>query len=338
MSRLCIAFVALLAAALPAAAQSVSNMYDSATVAREQSRLAARVNQVWTTAFEPNLNPVERQALSGVTIEAPLDGDPVIGYYSNSRTKVVTMPAVSLLFLEDLCTAFAWLYGRGYRIETVEEYASMLKYKDANAFGARFPSPRKALGIPDDALSDAAVNDLSLRLRNTAYAFILGHELGHVRFRHGGYNGVPVTVAQGNEAQADRFGLELMARVGEVPTGAMVFFQSAIFYFQNRADFPSDVAWQSYLTTKATHPVTAARLRELSTSVSALADRFARNDTNRSAATAAARFLGDQFATFAAFLDDADLQRVMRAKAERSAPATLLPRRQREALKDFPIR
>jgi len=182
------------------------------------------------------------------------------------------------------------------------------------------------------------VSDLSLRLRNTGYAFILAHELGHVRFQHPGYNGVPVTVAQGNETQADRFGLELMRRTGTIPMGAMLFFQSGIFYFENRADFPSDAAWQTYLTQKATHPLTAARLRALSNQVRTMADDFARGQPNRSATIVSIRFIGDQFARLATFLDDLVLQRVMRAKAERSAPTTLLPRRERETAKDFPIR
>src|SRR5262245_34010337 len=187
------------------AAQTVANMYDSASVARAQARLASRINEVWTKAFRPNLTPDEQSALAGVSFQTPLDGDPVLGYYSQSRSKVVTMPAISLLFFEDLCTAFAWLQRHGYRLETIEEYVTMLKYKDAAAFGGRYPPPLKALGIPADAVSDPGVNDLSLRLRNTGYAFILGHELGHIRFQHAGYDGVPVRVAQANETQADQF-------------------------------------------------------------------------------------------------------------------------------------
>jgi hypothetical protein len=323
------------------AAQAVANMYDRTTVVREQPRLASRINQIWTMAFKPHLTPDEQRALSGVTFQTPVDGDPVLGYYSETRSNTVTMPAISLLFFEDLCTAYAWLQRWGYRLETIEEYLSMLKYKDAAAFGGRYPTPRKALGIPDDALSDQGVSDLSLRLRNTGWAFILGHELGHLRFRHTGYNGVPVAVAQANETQADQFGLELMRRVAEIPMGAVIFFQSGIFYFENRADFPSDGAWQSYLTSKATHPLTGARLRALSTGVRAFEDDFARGQPNRSTAAAAiatARLLGDHFATFATFLDDPVLQRGMRAKAERSSPTSLLPRRERGTIKDLPIR
>jgi hypothetical protein len=319
-----------------AAAQTVANMYDSAVVAREQPRLASRVNEVWIKAFRPHLTPDEQRALSGVTFQTAVDGDPVIGY--ETRGRVITLPAISLLFFEDLCVAYAWLQRRGYRLETIEEYVTMLKYKDAAAFGGRYPPPLKALGIPGDALTDPGVNDLSLRLRNTGYAFILGHELGHVRFQHPGNNAVPIAVSQANETQADQFGLELMRRVSEIPMGALIFFQTGIFYFDNRADFPSDAAWQAYLSREATHPLTAPRLRALSSRVSALADDFARGQPNRAATTETIRSIGDQFAEFAMFLDDPTLQRVMRAKAERSSPATLLPRRERETLNDFPVR
>ena len=35
---------------------------------------------------------------------------------------------------------------------------------------------------PDDALADKRVDELSLRFRNSAIAFILVHELGHLLF------------------------------------------------------------------------------------------------------------------------------------------------------------
>ena len=251
----------------PVAAQGVSKMYDRAAVAREQARLESRIREIYVRAFEPSLTPEERRALSGVIFQVPLDGDPVygdhdpvLGYYSDSRTRVVTMPAISLLFFEELCVAMAWLQVNGYRLETVEEYVAMLKYKDARAFGGRYAAPLKALGIPVNAVSDPKVNDLSLRFRNTGYAFILGHELGHIRYQHAGYDGVPLAVSQANERQADRFGLDLMRRTSTIPMGAMLFFQAGIYYFDNRADFPSDAAWQAYLSRSATHPLTVDRL------------------------------------------------------------------------------
>ena len=322
----------------PVAAQDVSNMYDAGVVAREKARLESRIKEIYVRAFEPSLTAEERRALSGVTFQTPLAGDPVLGYYSESRSRLVAMPAISLLFFEELCVAMAWLQVNGFRLETVEEYVAMLKYRDAQAFGGRYAPPLKALGIPADAVSDPRVNDLSLRFRNSGYAFILGHELGHIRYQHPGYDGVPLAVSQANERQADRFGLDLMRRTATIPMGAMLFFQAGIYYFDNRADFPSDAAWHAYLSTSATHPLTVDRLEGLSRSVSALAEDFARGQPNRAAAIETTRSIGDRFAAFAAFLKDPELQRAIRAKAERSSVGSLKPRREPETIADFPRR
>jgi hypothetical protein len=96
-------------AAAPLHGQTVSTMYDSARVSREKARLEARINDIYVKAFRPNLTADEQRALSGVRVDTPLGGDPVLGYYSESKSRVVTMPAISLLFFEDLCTAYAWL-------------------------------------------------------------------------------------------------------------------------------------------------------------------------------------------------------------------------------------
>jgi hypothetical protein len=329
----------------PVAAQDVSKMYDRAAVAREQARLESRIREIYVRAFEPSLTPEERRALSGVIFQVPVDGDPeygdhnpVLGYYADSGTRVVTMPAISLLFFEELCVAIAWLQVNGYRLETVEEYVAMLKYKDARAFGGRYTPPLKALGIPANAVSDPKVNDLSLRFRNSGYAFILAHELGHIRYRHPGYVGTPVAVSQNNERQADQFGLDLMRRTSTIPMGAMLFFQAGTYYFDNRADFPSDAAWQAFLSRTARHPFTADRLEGLSRSVSVLAEGFAPGQPNRAAAIETTRWIGDRFGEFAAFLKDPDLQRAIRAKAERSSVASLKPRREPETIADFPRR
>lgn len=317
-------------------AKDLSSMYDRVKVAQEQPRLKMRIIEIYERAYRPNLLPEEQRALSGVAFDIPLAGDPVAGYYSNYKTRIVTLPADSLLFFEDLCTAYAWLYVKDYRLETVEEYLTMLKYKDAEAFGGRFPPPLKALGIPDNALQDTEVNDLSLHFRNSGWAFILGHELGHIRFQHKFYNEVPVAESQGNEEQADQFAVELMRRVTEIPMGGMLFFQSAIYYLPNRADFQNEREWQAWLAKASTHPLTAARLRSLSATVNSLAPDFARGRTNP-AAVETIHFISSRLVEFADFLSDPLLQQVMAAKARKSDPSSLAPKRLRETLRDFAV-
>ncbi len=114
-------------------------------------------------------------------------------YYSGQRggRSFVAMPVLSLMFLEDLCTAYAWLHLKGYSLETIDEYITMLRYKKAADFpDGRYPPPLKALKIPPNALAERAVDDLSLRFRNTAYAFILLHEIGHILYEHRGYKNI----------------------------------------------------------------------------------------------------------------------------------------------------
>jgi hypothetical protein len=314
-------------ASASASGQNVAAMYDAPTIARAKPRLESRVREIYAKAFAPHLTAEERRALSQVRIQSPVEGDPVLGYYSDSRTRTVTMPAISLLFFEDLCVAYAWLQQRGYRLETIEEYVSMLKYARPQQFGRGYLPPLEALGIPEGALDDPRVNDLSLRFRNTGYAFILGHELGHILYQDRGYAAVPPAISQTRETRADDFALELMRRVYEIPMGALLFFQTAVFYFENRADFRSDAEWQAQVSTGATHPLSTDRLERLSKSVAARAADFSRTQSDRIAAIGTMRLIGDGFARFASYLSDPVLQRAMRQQAERSTAASLKPRR-----------
>jgi hypothetical protein len=338
MSRAELAFALILCLCCPRShAKDLSSMYDRAKVAQEQPRLKTRITEIYEKAYRPNLLPEEQRELAGVALDTPLVGDPVIGYHSNYKTRVVTLPAVSLLFFEDMCTAYAWLYVNGYRLETVEEYITMLKYKDIEAFGGRYPPPLKALGIPDHALEDPRVNGLSLHLRNSGWAFILAHELGHIRYQHGFSNELPAKVSQENEEQADQFALEMMRRATEIPMGGLLFFQSVIYYLPNRADFQNDQKWQEWLDKSSTHPLTAARLQSLSQKLNSMAPAFARGESNMATGMETVHFIGSRFAVFGEFLSTPLLQQVMAAKARKSDPSSLLPRRKRETIDDFQI-
>ena len=91
------------------------------------------------------------------------------------------LPALSLKFLDDLCTAYAWLQIKGYSLETVSEYTAILKYGRPPPGGFppharnvhdrqqdtparrraddrdRYCRPLKALHIPENALDERAL-------------------------------------------------------------------------------------------------------------------------------------------------------------------------------------
>src|SRR3546814_15677356 len=82
---------------------------------------------------------------------------------------------MSLKFFDDLAVAFAWLNRNGYSPETVLEYVGMLKYGREGDFG-RWPQPLRSLRIPDDALTDPAVDSLAQNIFTSGVIFVLLHE------------------------------------------------------------------------------------------------------------------------------------------------------------------
>lgn len=53
---------------------------------------------------------------------------------------------------------------------------------------------------------------------------MLARKLGHVLYQHPGYDGLERSETRRNEAQADAFALDIVARVGEPPMGMVPVF------------------------------------------------------------------------------------------------------------------
>jgi len=253
-----------------------------------------------------------------------------MAFYSGMRGErpFVAMPILSLLFLEDLCTAYAWLYTHEYSLETIDEYVTMLRYKRAGDFaGGRYPSPLQALQIPSNALADKRVDDLSLHLRNSAYAFILLHELGHIVHGHRGYQGISMAQARHNEEDADRFALDVLHKTETIPMGAMLFFQAQAYFMPSKGQLKaegrlqSDQDWEEYLNTAVTHPLTAERLRKIALRLDRAAD-----DAGSGPYGETLRYMATRLSSIGSILDLEDLQGCMAVVAHRAHPSTLAPR------------
>ncbi len=212
-------------------------MYPADRLVREKPRLEERANQMLgilrTLISKGGLAGAKAPLLASVRVEVPLSDDAGVpldfaSRYSSS-TGVVVAPTFSLLFVEDLCTAYAWLYKQGYSLETIDEYLAMLRYKRAADFPqGRYPAPLVALGIPASAAEDPGVNALALRLRNSAYAFIFAHELGHILAGHPSANRVTMEQSRANEAAAADFALRVLAVEAGSPRGAIPVFQAQV--------------------------------------------------------------------------------------------------------------
>jgi predicted Zn-dependent protease len=177
------------------------------------------------------------------------------------------------------------------------------------------------LGIPDDALLDKQVDELSLRFRNSAYAHVLAHEMGHVLHRHPGNRAVPADVSRSHERQADEFALRVLRRDKQIPMGAILFFQMTAFIVSpGRFDFPTVEEWQKALR-EATHPVTSDRVRGLAEGLRNGADQYG---ANREIALDVA----DKLRKIAAEMDDRDWQLYFRRIGELAPLTRLRPRKE----------
>ena len=199
----------------------------------------------------------------------------------------------------------------------------MLRYKALAEFpGGRYPEPFEALGIPADALKEKAVDELSLRFFNSARAFILAHELGHILKRHGA-RGRPVLE---REIEADRFALDVMARTGTIPMGMILYFQAMAHWAPNRAQYGSEADWRDFIARRKTHPLSGERLAAVAKGLRALAPAFARHDPNPEAATDVVHYIAGEMGKLVDYLEDAEMQRCVGESAAEAKLAALAPR------------
>lgn len=216
-----------------------------------------------------------------VTLQCPLivTGQKIpINFYAMQNPPRIIAPAISIKFLEDLAIASTWLLPNEYSQTTVYNYLCMIKYRRAADMPqGRFPLPLKALQIPSGALNDAVIYLLSEKIFGSTLLFVLAHELGHLRYRHTGYD-IPLERAKQNELEADAFAIELLRRIGLPPLGVTHLFMAATYLGRHRGDFASDRNWEHFLRPRQTHPVSARRLQILSAKLKQHTDDFARSE------------------------------------------------------------
>jgi hypothetical protein len=311
-------------------------MYPADRLVREKPRLEGRANQMLgilrTLIMQGGMAGAQARLglLASVRVEAPLSSDAGVpldfsSKYSTGSGTIIT-PIFSLLFLEDLCTAYAWLHKKDYSLDTVDEYLAMLHYKSASDFkGGRYPPPLIALGIPVSAVDDPELGGLGLRFRNSAYAFIMAHELGHILNGHPSADKQTMEQSRTNEAAADDFALRVLARDAQVPTGAILFFQAQAYLMPSLGQFKahgrSEQAWAAEMQSKISHPLTAERLKLMAAAVK----REGRTQPPENRDTW--DFVAVKLLSVADTLADVDLLQCMALAAARAPIAELAPQK-----------
>lgn len=294
-ARLLLALVTL--GSTSVVARDLSSLYDQATLEQWRPRYERSTLKILHEVILPVLKTEEKARLGGVPrIDFPIYADGVLkgrplAFYVPAGPPRAVFPVLSLHFLDELCTAYAWLQVNGYSLETVSEYTAMLRYKDFP--GGRAPPPLRALQIPDNALQDPRVDELALGHFVTARTFILLHELGHIYHAH---RATSFGESRRNEEEADRFAAMVMQRTPLPPLGALVFFLA-------------DAHWAGYPSAaEDTHPLSGARLRTLARHV---------DDPG----------LARDLTAFGELLDDPDIRSGFAATGKAGNLAALAPRR-----------
>jgi hypothetical protein len=250
-------------------AGDLSTMYDPATLGYWQTRFTISTTKLFEAIEKNLLLGDEAEQIDGTRLDfptippgkCPKSCPNPFDFYSNAMTRpaTITMPILSILFLNDLMIAYAWLRVNGYDIETVTNYVDMLRFKSASEFPNGYPPPLKALHIPDNALDDARVNEMSLSLFNDARAFVLGHEMGHIYAHDPGNLAVSPQESQKREQGADAFAMKIMKRDHRPPVGMVVYFTALAQWDPSQAD---------------THPLSPQRLLATADDLNGSASEF----------------------------------------------------------------
>jgi hypothetical protein len=234
-----------------ATAADLSLLYDRSTLEYWGERYKRSTNKILDEVWRVLLSKEKHDLGGRPALNFPLyaEGEArqqPLQFYSSRN--IVVFPVFSLKFLDDLCTAYAWLQVKGYRLETVSEYTAILFYGKPPSDG--FPPPLKALGIPKDALNDHQVDELALGHFVTARTFILLHEMGHILFGHNARAPRTLDESVRNEQEADRFAATVMQRTPLPPLGMLVWFLA-------------DAHWTGFPPRRGDHPMSGERVQAL---------------------------------------------------------------------------
>ena len=281
-------------------ASDYQSLYDSHALEREKPRLQQELKELLAKEIQPYLNEQETQALASLTIDLPLAGpsrNPVEVFGSDRHLE---LPLLTLQFTEDLAQAYAWLWANHYSSETVNEYMGMLHFHPLDGFpSGRYPPPLIALHIPDSALSGEAVRNMFLRVRTTAWAFLIMHEFDHLRNR------------SDSEQQADLFALEAMKRNSEVPSGLLMLMHAILYLPGSNSE---------------THALTPQRLDAMADYFDARVHEFAQGRADARVAVTAIHLLASRLRYSADWLKDPQGQKLWQEQAQKTSVSGLAPR------------
>jgi hypothetical protein len=232
----------------------------------------------------------QRTALAGVEIVMPLRGGHPLQFAAQPSDQTLIMPASSLKFIDELTIVAAWFEERDCDVGYVHSYLSAtLRY------GGIGVSPLGAFGLSMGVTDREQVNDLSLKLSKTAVFFLLAHEAGHLMLGH--HPGAASVISQAQEAAADAFALDIMARAGVPPAGMVYYLLAA----QMLEPLPDLETWEleEEVIGEFTHPLSADRVRRIADRLAEAPLNFAHSESDPVRGADQVRYIAKQLAGIA---------------------------------------
>jgi hypothetical protein len=323
--------VLLVPTCVVAAENPWSGFYDAATLTAWSSRVVPGIEQTLREDLLPRVPPESRQALRGVALRFPLeDGQVPFGFKSRWDAKAIVLPASSMRLFRDLCVAYAWLSRNGYTTDTVSDYLTMLRSQwPSEALRRGKHTPLETLGVPVDAMNDSRVELIATATFSSGMTFIMGHELGHIAYRHPAYSAVSRAEARANEASADEFALELMKQLGVAPIGVLIFFTAVAHWELDGMATAGD-------RHERTHPLNADRINHVGQWMLSNADAFSRSAANPARARAELDRIAPQFFKISEALASEGASVLLRLRGLTVTADGLTPRRASDPL--IPLR
>lgn len=260
--------------------QNISRLYSQEKLKADSARWSEQIQAEYRDTILPQLTDQERTALGTAKIEVPIsgpNGDPFWFYTDDKGT--IYLPALSLRFFSDLCVANAWLNAHRYDGTTVRDYVGLLFREAAASPRAPLPSVFRTLGVPESARAESAVSNRADRNFGNTVVFLLAHELGHSLKKHRTDLRDPIERRK-QEIEADAFAIEIMRRIGQVPSGIEFWFYVEHDGHVAPRKFNTEAEWQKYLAS-LDHPVSKERLDALADVIEKASDSFARNQTDQ---------------------------------------------------------
>jgi hypothetical protein len=266
MKRGCTWLLGWLLLAGTAHADGLDRIYTADTLAVWQVRASGFLRGVYQEIITPAFTAAERQRLAPLQFDFPpsAPGREPLGFWRQGDQ--IHISAASMKFVADTIMAYVWLGRNHYQEASLDNYMLMLSCWQGDTPPA---PPRTALQIPNNAGDDRATGDLAVAYTRVAWQFVLLHELGHV-LHDPPQVGLDSRHTLGMEVNADRFALDMLGRLHQVPTGAAILFQ--IFSFYDAAACTGTAQAERH-----DHPSNSERLRQVALDIDDNAARYAKD-------------------------------------------------------------